>query len=438
MNIRERFLKLIEYTTPFGKEYTLLKYLPENLQKDEFGNYFIEIGQSKNMFVCHLDNVTKKEEKVNYIIDGDIIKTDGTTILGADNKAGVCVLSYMIENNISGLYYFFLGEEPTAPEGGLWGSKRALNKYFEKFKNYDTCIAFDRKQYGSIISRQIATNCCSSEFIESITKEFSKQNLIFKKDTSGYYTDSAVFMWIIPECTNLSVGVFGEHSKKEYQDLNYLEKIANAAIKVDWSNLTINRNISNKPNYSEKVITSSNISNYEIFKKQKNKVYSKLFTRVSNLLDDYRCINIENFKPGIKMIFSDWFDENKNQLNIVIDYDEKIILDNKKFNDFNQFKKYYILTYNYNILQELDSDELYDTIIDWYDKNYIDDKHYDKSNDRYILSFDEFKKIVEEDLYVDFNDFKDYFNMFNNNKRFNWIEIDNSKKLIYLYDTRAN
>ena len=33
------------------------------------------------------------------------------TILGADDKAGMVILLYMIEKKIPGLYYFFIGEE---------------------------------------------------------------------------------------------------------------------------------------------------------------------------------------------------------------------------------------------------------------------------------------------------------------------------------------
>ena len=438
MTTTERFLKLTEYTTPFGNEHLLRQYLPDSLKTDEFGNYYVKIGDSRNMFVCHMDNVTRKAEKVNQILEGDFVKTDETTILGGDNKAGVCVLSHMIDNNVPGLYYFFKGEEGTAPEGGLWGSKRALKAYNDKFKNYDTCVAFDRKKYGSIISRQIATNCCSNEFVNSITEEFSKHDLEYKKDSCGYYTDSAVFMWVIPECTNLSVGVFGEHTKKESQDLKYLAKVADVATKVEWSKLVIKRDITNQPNYNERVIPTKNISDYNYFNKLKNKVFIKIFNKVVMLLDDFHCINIDNFQPGIKMVFSDWFNEEIERINIVIDYDENIWFNDTKIGKFEVFKKYYIKKYNYNILQSLDVDDFYDAVVNWYDKNYNDVIHYDKLNDRFVISFDELKPILEDELFVDFQDFLDYKDEFDNRKRFSWVEIDKSKKLVYMYDNAGN
>ena len=100
MNFKELFLNLTEFTTPFGYESDLERYLPSLINKDEFGNYFLSIGKSETLFTCHLDNYCKKKEKVNHVIKDNIISTDNTTILGGDNKDGVCVLLYLIYKNI--------------------------------------------------------------------------------------------------------------------------------------------------------------------------------------------------------------------------------------------------------------------------------------------------------------------------------------------------
>jgi hypothetical protein len=84
MNFKELFLKLTEYTVPFGYEETLEPLLPSGWKKDNIGNYYYEIGNSKTLFTSHLDTACKEREKVNHIVDGNIIKTDGTTILGGD------------------------------------------------------------------------------------------------------------------------------------------------------------------------------------------------------------------------------------------------------------------------------------------------------------------------------------------------------------------
>jgi hypothetical protein len=154
--IKELFLKLTEYTIPHGYEDKLAPILKEfNLSKDSTGNYYKVIGKSETLFTTHLDTYSKKYEKVKHIIEGNIIKTDGTTILGGDNKLGCSILLYMIENKIPGTYYFFLGEEPII-SGGLYGSKNALSKNREFFSKFKRAIAFDRKQTGSIVTRQTA------------------------------------------------------------------------------------------------------------------------------------------------------------------------------------------------------------------------------------------------------------------------------------------
>jgi hypothetical protein len=60
--------------------------------------------------LLHLDTVSREHTKVNHVINGNMISTDGTTTLGADDKAGVSVLIWMMKHNIPGLYYFFIGE----------------------------------------------------------------------------------------------------------------------------------------------------------------------------------------------------------------------------------------------------------------------------------------------------------------------------------------
>jgi putative aminopeptidase FrvX len=233
MNIKETFLELTKYNLPYGFEEHILKYLPTGTKKDEAGNYYyITDKLSRTMFTSHLDDASwDPMEKVNHIIDDDIVSTDGTTILGADDKAGVTIMLYMIEKKIPGTYYFFIGEE-----SGMIGSSDIINSKGKKyFKNkYDRCISFDRKGYGSIITKQMGTYSCSYLFANHLKKQFDSFGLIHKNDPTGVFTDSANFIGIIPECTNLSVGYFNEHTTMEIQDLSYLKRMANISSKIDW------------------------------------------------------------------------------------------------------------------------------------------------------------------------------------------------------------
>ena len=97
MDIKQKFLSLTDQTYPHGKEHELFDKLPQNLEMDEFGNLFIKIGESDVMFTSHLDTATSAYTKVNHVFEGNIIKTDGKSILGADDKAGVTIMLNMIE-----------------------------------------------------------------------------------------------------------------------------------------------------------------------------------------------------------------------------------------------------------------------------------------------------------------------------------------------------
>ena len=66
--LKSLFLKLTEYTIPFGEESKLEKYLPSGYKMDSIGNYYYEIGSSETMFTTHLDTYSDKYEKVNHVI----------------------------------------------------------------------------------------------------------------------------------------------------------------------------------------------------------------------------------------------------------------------------------------------------------------------------------------------------------------------------------
>lgn len=106
MNVRETFLNLTKKTYPYLYEGEVINILPIELEKDSVGNYFYEISGSKTVFTCHLDTASSVQETVTHIINGDFVSTNGDTILGADDKEGLTVMLYMVENKVPGLYYF--------------------------------------------------------------------------------------------------------------------------------------------------------------------------------------------------------------------------------------------------------------------------------------------------------------------------------------------
>jgi len=310
MNFKETFLELTEYTTPFKSETDFEKFLTsriDGLQKDQIGNYHKIIGESETLFTCHLDNYCKEKEKVNHVITDNIIATDETTVLGGDNKAGVLAILYLISNNVPGHYCFFIGEEPIL-SGGLYGSTLFAEHYIDMVKDYKRAIAFDRKQMGSIITRQSAQYCCSEEFTNELIERFAEQGLEMQADPTGYYTDTSSFMEIIPECTNISIGVWGEHTFKEYVDIEYTEKVAIAASKIDWESLPTNR----EPIYW--LDESSYPKTGRASKRDEN-----TFNIVRAYLSGYNfmCMNRTGFHPSKTMTFNHWFKEFKLEVTVI-------------------------------------------------------------------------------------------------------------------------
>jgi hypothetical protein len=239
MTVKERFLALTSRTYPHGTERELFHLLPKDLNEDEFGNLFIKIGVSDVMFTSHLDTATKANTIVKHVFDGNIIKTDGKSILGADDKAGVTIMLSMIENKIPGLYYFFLGEEV-----GCVGSRKVAGvQKVEKLKDINKVISFDRRGTDSVITFQSSQRCCSDKFGDALAKEFNDidKSFSYKKDKNGILTDSIQFVSIYPECTNISVGYQNEHSFTETQNIEHLEKLVNACMKVNWNELPVDR-----------------------------------------------------------------------------------------------------------------------------------------------------------------------------------------------------
>lgn len=386
MNIKETFLNLTKFTIPHGKEDILRKYLPDGVKRDQFGNYSITIGESETLFTSHLDTCCTEMEDVVHVIEGNIVKTDGTTILGGDNKTGVVILLNMIEHNIPGTYYFFAGEEPTAKGGGLYGSKNALSANPEYFKRFKRAVCFDRKHEGSIVTRQMARYTCSDDFVLTLMDEFSKQGLEYHPDETGWYTDTAVFINVIPEVTNLSSGTYKEHTDDEYVDLNYLQRVAEAALHINWEGLPTVREARKE--------TSRNGLKVHKFNKFANlKEDRKLFYKICSYMGHFNflCLNDEEFEPGLDMIFSQWHKE----IRVHIKVDNGVIwLNDKEIGNLKSFE----IMIGIGFEQKVDMEEFIEAI-----DNEADEIESDKIN------LKRFKNILSK-FGVSIEDFEEYYN----------------------------
>lgn len=333
-DFKDTFLKLTEYTIPYGHETKLEKYLPKGYKKDSIGNYYIQVGKSETLFTTHLDTYCEKYEKVNHVIDGDIIKTDGKTILGGDNKLGMTILLKMIERGIPGTYYFFLGEEPIL-SGGLWGSQNALKANPEFFKQFKRAVAFDRKEKGSVVRRQKARYCCSVEFADELSDELTEFGVESTPDPNAYYTDTATFLDIIPECTNISAGGWKEHYVTEWVDLSYTKSVLEAACKVEWEKLPTVRKVTYfQPKYN--IAPRHRFSNKKVIDGIK-KILNKYDLLHTNTLE-YDTYNTDT------LVFNTWFEETDIKITILEDILIQIEgYDNIRFDfkDLNKINTYF-------------------------------------------------------------------------------------------------
>lgn len=242
------FVDLTRVTVPYGSEYMWFNHYMKpliNFQCFQNGENFYHVvgdGKDATLFCAHLDTAGSISEPVRHGFDGHTIFTKSNTILGADDKSGVLALIYLIENKVPGTYYFFAGEEK-----GRIGSEQAAKDY-TFFSKFERAIQFDRRGYGSIITNQFKGTCCSDVFVGALKAQFKDQAMKFEADPLGSYTDTASFMDIIPECTNISIGYFGEHSKMEHQNINYAWQVAQAAAQIDWDSLPTERD---PHNYSD-------------------------------------------------------------------------------------------------------------------------------------------------------------------------------------------
>lgn len=165
--------------------------------------------------------------------------------LGADDGAGVALMVHMIEAGVPGYYVFFRGEE----SGGTGSSWLADNMPLA-IKDLDRCVSFDRADYADVITHQGMGRCCSDTFALALAEQLTTDDmtLCFMPDDTGVFTDSANLTTLIPECTNLSVGYKHQHGDGEWQDITFLQMLAEQVVLVQWDALPVERDPTVKEN----------------------------------------------------------------------------------------------------------------------------------------------------------------------------------------------
>lgn len=216
---------------------------------DQCGNLHVDMrhsAENRTLFTAHVDTVHHSQGKNSILKTRERWSANGD-VLGADDGAGCAILLHMIMEGIPAYYIFTQGEE----KGGI-GSKFLAEHSGDLLKQFDRAIAFDRKATDSVITHQWPGRCCSDTFASALSDELNlSEKFMYSPDDSGVYTDTAEFISIIPECTNVSVGYYNEHSQGEYLDMIHFEDLARAVLKVNWDALPTERDPTVIDNYED-------------------------------------------------------------------------------------------------------------------------------------------------------------------------------------------
>ncbi len=232
---------MLTYKRPAGakSEYAFIaKYLDPlpGITVDGYGNRLLIIGENPTtLFSAHTDTVHKRGGKQKIVVDemGGYIYKDDKQPLGADDATGIFIMLHLIAAKVPGLYIFHREEEM----GGL-GSSYIAESTPHVLSGIDRAIAFDRKADHSVVTHQSYGRCCSNEFALALAAQLGGD---YAPDSTGLFTDTANYTDVIPECTNISVGYYSEHTAAETQDLKLLDYLIPVLLAVQWDSLPTTR-----------------------------------------------------------------------------------------------------------------------------------------------------------------------------------------------------
>lgn len=214
--------------------------LPDQAYFDKFGNIICKVGTSATLWSCHTDTVHKDGGRQALQWEGDTLKlANGKPgqCLGADDGAGIWLMLEMIAAQKPGLYVFHRAEEV----GGL-GSDYIAKNTPELLDGIKRAIAFDRKDVDSVITYQSCGRCCSDAFAEELAGRLNETaGFEYTDDPTGTFTDTANYVDLVPECTNLSVGYDKQHGPLETQDVAHLYNLRAAVLGLDFEALPTER-----------------------------------------------------------------------------------------------------------------------------------------------------------------------------------------------------
>jgi hypothetical protein len=235
----QAMLKLCRAHGSAGEQVFIKKYLaphgamPYVSPSGEVLAYVVFVGAGGGvLFSGHVDTMHRNDAPLHQEIvydrqSGMIYKHPDDPLkmpLGADNGAGCWLMMEMIDACVPGTYIFHRGEE----RGGV-GSAGMATHHPDFLKRFKYAIAFDRRGTGNVITEMMVGRTCSDAFAAALS---DKLGLGYAPDNTGSFTDTANYVRLIPECTNVSVGYDHEHGPSEVLDVVHLVALRGALVRA--------------------------------------------------------------------------------------------------------------------------------------------------------------------------------------------------------------
>ena len=240
--MKNNLVDMLQYMRPEGaktqKEFCLEYLEPVFGKPDPYGNYICQVGVKPRLcFTAHHDTVHKAEGMQKVVVSNNIISVADPKVsscLGADCTTGIWLILKMIDAGVEGTYVVHAAEEI-----GCQGSKALVYDNPPWLDHTDAVISFDRYGTKSVITHQMGMRTASNKFAQSFATALSMPQLV--ADDGGSYTDSNEYAHVVPECTNISVGYYNQHTAKETQDMSYAELLLSSLLQADWTKIVIDR-----------------------------------------------------------------------------------------------------------------------------------------------------------------------------------------------------
>ena len=210
-----------------------------DLPDETVAGYICGNLESRTVIMGHIDTVhwgDPNKAYQNFRHKDGLYMAMGKNCLGADDAAGVSAIMALREERPDLCYIIHRGEE--------CGGRGAT--VISRLVDADIAISLDRKGFTDVITHQGWGRCCSDEFGNWLV---GCLGFNYEISSRGIYTDSAEYVDVCAECTNLSVGYQNEHTSSERLFGAHLERLVTQLINIDFTQAPLVRDKSKRDSW---------------------------------------------------------------------------------------------------------------------------------------------------------------------------------------------